>query len=249
MPELVLLLLAASAFEVVDSGLGMMYGTLLSPILLMLGYPSSEVIPSILISQAVGGFVGSIFHHKNKNSDFTKLKGDFGLVLIVIVMGLFASFVGVMFAHYIPDKALKLYIGFLAVVMGILCVLKVSYQFSAFKVTVIGFLASFNKSATGGGFGPLCSTGLMVGGVKSSTSIAITTLSEVPLCLVSFVLYFLSTQKLPKLSFMFALIFGAMVGGVFGPKVTANINHQKLKITVGILAVISGAIVILKTLN
>jgi uncharacterized membrane protein YfcA len=241
------LIFLAFLFEVIDSGLGMMYGTLLSPILLVMGYPVLEVVPSILLSQAIGGFVGSISHHNNGNSNLTDVREDLGLVLIVVVTGLIASFLGVTFASKLPTMGIKIYIGSLAIIMGLLCLVKWSYTFSKKKITAIGILASFNKSSTGGGFGPLCSTGLIVGGVESKASIAITTLAEVPICIVSFILYAFQ-NKLPDSNFLTSLCVGSMIGGYFGPRLTANIENNVLKKIVGILAVISGSVVLYKVL-
>ena len=56
--------------EFIDSSLGMMYGTVLSPLLILMGYDVKSVVPSILISQAMGGFVASYRHHKLKNANF-----------------------------------------------------------------------------------------------------------------------------------------------------------------------------------
>lgn len=246
--DIISLILLATVFEIVDSGLGMMYGTLLSPFLLVLGYPATEVVPSILISQAVGGSFGSFFHNQEGTSDFSSLKKDLGLALIVVVTGAWASLLGVAFASYIPDKGIKLYIGAIAILMGGLCLVKLSYNFSRTKVAIIGTLASFNKSSTGGGFGPLCSTGLIVGGVKSSTSIAITTMAEVPLCIMSFMTYYVLKNKLPDSKLMLCLIAGSAVGGTLGPKITSRINPEVLKKIVGALAIISGVIVVLKAL-
>ena len=54
-PQLIFLCLLATIGEFIDSGLGMMYGTILSPLLILIGYSPEVVIPSILFSQ--------IFHH------------------------------------------------------------------------------------------------------------------------------------------------------------------------------------------
>ena len=54
----------------VDSTLGMMYGTVLSPLLILIGYDVKSVVPAILISQAVGGFIASYKHHRLKNANF-----------------------------------------------------------------------------------------------------------------------------------------------------------------------------------
>ncbi|HHR85253.1 MAG TPA: sulfite exporter TauE/SafE family protein, partial [Candidatus Acetothermia bacterium] len=49
--------------ELLDSSLGMLYGTILSPVLIIAGYDPLVVVPSILITQALSGFVAAIGHH------------------------------------------------------------------------------------------------------------------------------------------------------------------------------------------
>ena len=46
--EFILLIVSAALCEFVDSGLGMMYGTVLSPVLILLGFSPQDVVPSIL---------------------------------------------------------------------------------------------------------------------------------------------------------------------------------------------------------
>ena len=60
------LLLFGMAFicEFIDSSLGMGYGTILSPVLIIMGFDPLVAIPALLLSQAVGGFTAAIFHHQ-----------------------------------------------------------------------------------------------------------------------------------------------------------------------------------------
>jgi uncharacterized membrane protein YfcA len=58
------LVIAGLVMEFIDSALGMMYGTVLSPLLVIMNYSVKIVVPSLLISQAVGGFVASWRHHR-----------------------------------------------------------------------------------------------------------------------------------------------------------------------------------------
>jgi uncharacterized membrane protein YfcA len=64
------LVISALIMEFIDSSLGMMYGTALSPRLIFMNYNAKDVVPCILISQAVGGFFGpkwlSTINSKNK---------------------------------------------------------------------------------------------------------------------------------------------------------------------------------------
>jgi len=63
----ILIVLGAFVCEFIDASMGMMYGTILSPILIIAGFEPVLVVPSILLSQALGGFTASIFHHRLKN--------------------------------------------------------------------------------------------------------------------------------------------------------------------------------------
>jgi hypothetical protein len=53
--------------ECIDASMGMLYGTILSPVLIIAGFEPALVVPSILLSQALGGLTASIFHHKFGN--------------------------------------------------------------------------------------------------------------------------------------------------------------------------------------
>ncbi len=244
--EMILLIVILSTImEIIDSSMGMMYGTLLSPLLIMFGFSPQLVVPAILLSQATGGIAGTIFHHKHKNADFNGLTHHMKIVLAVVSTGIMAVILGVFFASYIPEGMLKIYIGSIAVLMGILCLLKFSYAFRWWKIIAVGFLASFNKSATGGGFGPLSSTGKILSGVDSKVSVATTTFAEVPLCIIGFITYVL-VKGFPESSFTLTLMAGALMGGIVGPVICTKINHKEMRRIVGMLAIISGALVLIK---
>lgn len=54
METLLLIGVLAIIMEFIDSSMGMMYGTILSPLLIGMGFRPEVIVPSILISQAVG---------------------------------------------------------------------------------------------------------------------------------------------------------------------------------------------------
>ncbi|MCD6337220.1 MAG: hypothetical protein J7M01_03180, partial [Candidatus Marinimicrobia bacterium] len=67
---IILIIFAAFICEIIDSSLGMLYGTILSPSLIIAGFDPLIVVPSILLSQAVGSFIASIMHHRLDNAHF-----------------------------------------------------------------------------------------------------------------------------------------------------------------------------------
>ena len=217
-----------------------MYGTLLSPILIAAGFSPLAVVPAILISQAAGGAMGTFFHHKRKNADFRFNSKHTKIALAVILSGLLATTIGVYAATNIPSWLLKSYIGVLVIFMGVLCIFPLYYSFKWWKIGLIGFVSAFNKSFSGGGFGPLTSTGKILAGVEAKVSIATTTYAEVPICIIGWILWYLTEGSAMVLWFPLVLIIGAAIGGAAGPYITRKINTKWLKIIIGVLAIISG---------
>ena len=249
MIELVLvLIIMAFIMEIVDSSLGMMYGTLLSPILIGYGFEPIIVIPAILISQAVGGISGTISHHKFKNADFKGLTRDTKIMLAMVIPGLFVVMLGVFAAVNLPKLWVKTYIGILVIIMSVLCLSPVRYRFAWWKHYLIGVLAAFNKALTGGGFGPVTSTGGIIGGLESKVSIATTTYAEVIICLASFSAYILFYGNINPV-FPCSLCIGAVVGGLIGPYISSRISHKSLRIVVGILGIVSGIWLLIGMIN
>ena len=249
MIELVLvLIIMAFIMEIVDSSLGMMYGTLLSPILIGYGFEPIIVIPAILISQAVGGISGTISHHKFKNADFKGLTRDTKIMLAMVIPGLFVVMLGVFAAVNLPKLWVKTYIGILVIIMSVLCLSPVRYRFAWWKHYLIGVLAAFNKALTGGGFGPVTSTGGIIGGLESKVSIATTTYAEVFICLSAFVAYIFLYGSV-NIVFVSSLCIGAIIGGLIGPYISSRISHKSLRIVVGILGIVSGIWLLLKVIN
>jgi len=168
--QIILIISAAFVCELIDSSLGMLYGTILlgmlygtilSPVLIIIGYDPLVVVPSILFSQAIGGIIASIGHHRLGNVDFAikkdvmkKLSGlgcieifrksitkDLKVVFVISCFGILAT-----------------------IVMGIILLFKTRFNFSWRKTFGIGILSAFNKGISGGGFGPVVTAGQLISG-------------------------------------------------------------------------------------
>ncbi|MDG6220022.1 MAG: sulfite exporter TauE/SafE family protein [Candidatus Thermoplasmatota archaeon] len=229
----------AFAMETIDASLGMMYGTLLSPILIILGFEPILIVPAILFSQAMGGVTGSLSHQKFKNADFRGFTPDMKVALAMIIPGLLVVVFGVFAAVSLPGLWVKTYIGILVVIMSALCLSPIIYKFAWWKHYLVGMLAAFNKALTGGGFGPVTSTGGILGGLESRVSIATTTLAEVVICFASFAAYMALSGRLDDFM-LYALTIGAVIGGVVGPYFCSRASHHKLRVMIGLLGVVSG---------
>lgn len=268
--EIGIILVCFSAFimEIIDAGLGMGYGTILSPLLMAFGYQPLIVVPSLLFSQAIGGFTASIFHHKFRNVDFKpkstnakkivkslKERGfaesfklgftkDFKIMLSITVLGILATIFGAFIAVKIPKSFLTAYIGILVLVIGILMLWGKSFIFSWKKMMGVGLLASFNKGISGGGFGPVTTGGQVIAGNEHRSSIGCTTLSEAPICIAGFISYLL-LKGLANYDLLIALSIGAAIGAPLGALLTKRIATKKLKYILGVIMFLLGAYTLL----
>lgn len=232
----------AFAAELIDASLGMMYGTILSPLLIILGFDPLITVPALLFSQTVGGFIAATRHHKYGNVDFHFTSKNFKSFLMIAGPGLFAIVAGAFLALSIPKELLKLYIALLVFIVGIVILFKVNFKFSWKKLVAIGLVSAFNKALSGGGFGPFVTGGQIAVGQKSKSAVGITTLAEVPICMGSFIAYFLLKGGFDDWPFLAALVVGAAAGGALGPRITKATNEEKLKFAVGIFALVSSLI-------
>ncbi len=245
--EFVWLATAAFVMEVIDSALGMMFGTLLSPLLIIMNYSPKDVVPSLLISQAVGGFIASWRHQRFNNGNFGAGATDRRIAVTIIWFGLFACVIGVSLSVSISPKILNTYIGLLVTVIGVLILGRHSLVLTDGRVYLLGFISAFNKALSGGGFGPLVAGGQLIFRDRCEKgAIASTDFAEAPICLFSFLLW-VCFKGFPPAPLWLALSAGAAMGGFFGPRVLSAIaNRDMLKKTLGVLVLLEGVWVLYK---
>jgi uncharacterized membrane protein YfcA len=254
---LILIALAALICEWIDSALGMGYGTILTPLLIIVGFPTSVVVPAILITQALGGISASIFHHKHGNADFNitpktllkkGLSEDIKVVLAIASFGVIATIIATFVGINISKIVLNTYIGFLVLIMGLFILLGFRFRYSTGKMVLVGIVSAFNKGLSGGGFGPIVTGGQIVLGQDHKKSIACTTAAEPLICITGFLSYLL-LKGITGWNIILALGIGAVIAGTIGPLTTKKINKENLKRIVGILMLVLGIISLLKTFN
>lgn len=255
--------------ELIDSSLGMLYGTLVSALLVALGFPPLIIVPAILASEAIGGFIAAKQHHKLKNLNFNfnfpksdnlfkKLRKEGVLKVIInatsedakigilsfLFGGIFA-FLGVVVAINIPELILKTYIGSISIILGTLLVKRVTFKFSFLKMVILSLISAFTNSLGGGGFGVVMTSGQVVSGRKVNHAVGITTLTESFLGLIGFLTYWL-LNGIADWEIIFFLCFAAFWGAKAGPKTTKGEKSRKIKKYLGGLAILLGIIILFK---
>ena len=265
-----ILLLLAFACELIDSSMGMGYGTILTPSLMIMGFDPLVVVPAVLLSQAFGGLSASIFHHQFENVSFNRNSKDMKMVLIISGFGIFATIIAAFVSINISKVLLKSYIGILILCMGIIVLWNHTFKFTWKKMIGIGLLSAFNKGISGGGFGPVVTGAQILSGQKHRSAIGVTTLAEAPICITGFFAYviqrtiiefnspildvpfptFLSHMFSPQL-FQWELILALLIGSItvtpFGAFITKTLNKKYLHYFLGVLITVLGIVTLYKT--
>jgi len=260
--------------EYMDSTLGMGYGTTFTPLLLLFGFNPMQIVPAVLLSQLICGFLGAFFHHREGNVNLkpstadifkiTNMLSPLGYVetfrktvpshlkvaLLLGVCSMVGTIAAVFVAVNIPKFWLKLYIGVLVLAMGVLVLICLNreFKFSWFKVTVLGIVASFNKGMSGGGYGPIVTGGQILSGVEGKSAVGITSLAEGLTCLVGVMTYILVSNSSIDWRLAPWIVFGAIFSVPLSAKSVKLIDTKKLKLAIAVLTIILGSVTIIITL-
>ena len=245
-----LLVVLAFLFGVFDASLGMGYGTLLTPMLLIIGFCPLEVVPAVLVSQLAGDFLAAFFHHRFENVNLSIGSKYFKVSVALAILGLAASVIAVLIAVNLPTLYLNLYIGISAASLGliILAAKNKGYSFSWVRLLCLGSLASFNKSISGGGYGPVVIAGQILTGVEVKGAIGITALAEGVTCLVAVFMYFLVGKNADWLLSILLLI-GVTFSSPVAAFIVKKIESKTMKSIIGISTFTVGLLTILKILQ
>ena len=259
--------------EYVDSTLGMGYGTALTPILMLMGFEPLQIVPAVLLSELLTGIIGGFTHHAMGNVTLLprtmripqivlRLR-EVGVVngirsgmplhmkitLAIASCALVGTVASVLLALNLPKFILKLYIGILIFVIGvlILATLNRTFAFSWRRIVGLGLLASFNKGLSGGGYGPVVTGGQLLAGVDSKNAIGITSLSEGLTCMVGVIVYWSSPKEV---DWQLApwLCIGALLSVPLSAWTVKVFRTGALRLLIGALTLLLGAVTVWQTL-
>ncbi len=248
-------ILLAFICELVDSSLGMGYGTALTPILLLIGFENAiAIIPAVLLSELITGITASFAHHREGNVNFAKGSKHLKIALTLGLCSIIGATAAVFIALSIPAQWLKTYIGLMVLTMGLIIIatLHKDYSFSWKKIIGLGAIAAFNKGMSGGGYGPVVTGGQLLSGVEGKNAVGITSLAE-GITSLSGVLIFLGAPLLMSQpdnkiywSLAVSMMIGAMLSVPFSTKIVKSVNTKTLKLYIGVLTTGLGMFTLLK---
>ncbi|MFC1480762.1 sulfite exporter TauE/SafE family protein [Candidatus Neomarinimicrobiota bacterium] len=241
--------IAALAFicELVDSTLGMGYGTILTPLLLLMGYEPLDIVPAVLLSECISGVTAGFAHHEFGNLNLKPGTRDFRVAALLAGLSVGGILIAVVIAVSIPAWAVKLYIGILVLGLGVFILWNRNrtIPFTWMRISGLGALASFNKGISGGGYGPVVTGGLVLSGVSSRSAIGITSLAEGVCSAVGVIAYLASTATI---SWQLApsLLLGAILSVPLAAYTVSKVPTNRLTLCIGGLCMVLGGYTLLR---
>ena len=233
--------------ELIDSTLGMGYGTTLTPVLMIIGFGPLAIVPCVLLSELITGITAGLAHHKAGNVNFKRGSIHLKIALVLTSCSVIGASIAVFIAINVPTLWLKTYIGVVVLGMGVLILLTVNknYKFSWKKITGIGLIAAFNKGMSGGGYGPVVTGGQILSGVKGNNAVGITSLAEGLTCVVGVIIFIISPETI-NWGIAPSLIIGAILSVPFSTFIVKKLPTRTLKISIGVLTLILGLMTLIK---
>jgi uncharacterized membrane protein YfcA len=242
-------ILMAFICELVDSSLGMGYGTVLTPVLLAMGYEPTEIVPAVLLSEFVTGVTAGLFHHEFGNVNLRPGTRHFKIMALMTALSVVGVLLAVGVAVSVPSWMVKVYIGTLVLGIG-LAILKQRKRGVAFswrRIAGLGFLAAFNKGISGGGYGPVVTGGQVLAGVRGRSAVGIASLAEGITSAVGVLAYLLSGTPV-----FWHLAPSLLIGAVFSAPLAAyavsRVPAGRLTLVIGGLTTVLGSYTLVRVL-
>jgi len=243
-------LVAAFLTAYIDTCVGGGHGTMLTPILILLGFAATMVVPAVLLSEICIGIVATILNHRVGNIRLSHGEQHRRVLLVLAACSLVGSLIAVTVAVHAPAKWVNAWIGLIIIAVGVLLLVRrgTTGQFSMRRIVVLGTIAAFNKGLSGGGYGPLLTGGQLLSGVAEKGAVSITPPARGLTGLFSVVLYFAAKGHL-ELSLAAPLIIGSVLAMPAAVGTVAWIEAGLLRKGITIVTLVLGALLVIKAFH
>ena len=246
-PLLLAIFLSALACEYMDSSMGMGYGTTLTPLLMLAGFAPLQIVPAVLLSELMTGLAAGLLHQRDGNVDFLE---DARARRTAMLLGLLSG-VGALLAVWVAISISRFWLGlFITAIilsMGVIILITRHRQipYRAGGIIAIGAVAAFNKGLSGGGYGPLVTSGQVVSGLPAKSAVAVTSVAESLTCLIG-LLGYLAAGKSIAWELAVPLTLGALLSVPMATLTVRRISESALRGMVGWVTLLLGGVALLK---
>ena len=248
--SLLAITLAAFVCEFVDSAFGMGFGSILTPLLLVAGFSPTETVSVVLVSELLTGFGAALFHAKDENVSFARGSKHLSAGILLSVGSVLGVFIGAPVFLKSSTRLLTLFIGVIIALSGvaIFYCLDHGFRYRQAGVFTLATVAAFNKTLSGGGYGPLMTSGQLLVGVEAKAAAAITSLSEGVTCLAASAIFVASRGRY-NLDLLIAVLTGSLLVVPLATGSVRRLNERSIKKGIAVATLILGCWTVLKALR
>ncbi len=190
--------------------------------------------------------VNSSTDNKSKKFTFLPLTADMKSVLVLSFCGFIGAIISVVVALSFNEKIVKTYIGVIVSCVGLFVLFKITWKFKWWKVWFVGGLAAFNKGVSGGGYGPLVTSGQLITDRNPRGAIAVTAFSEGVVSLTALITYIIGGMRIGDWWLILTLFLGAIFSVPFSVLTVKKLNVCKLRPLVGLFTVFLGVFTLIQ---
>jgi len=228
--------------QIIDGTLGMGYGVFSSSLLISLGFYPAIVSASVHTSEVFTTFASGVSHFKFGNVEK-------GIIRPLISFGVIGAILGACGLVKSSPKFVTVVVSIILLSMGCLILFKFIFKnkklnkqintYSQNKLRILGFFSAFIDAIGGGGWGPICTTTLMVSDVEPNKVVGSVNFAEFFITLVMSIT-FLSLLKIENFRWdiILALSVGGIISAPFSAFICKKLPRRLLGILVGLMVII-----------
>jgi hypothetical protein len=230
--------LAAGFFaQLIDGALGMAYGISSTTFLLTTGVSPAVASASVHLAEIFTTAVSGISHWRFGNVDKDLFKK-------LAIPGIIGALLGASLVSYFDGNALKPFISFYLLIMGIVVLIKGIKNKIAEKKSInipfLGLIGGFADSSGGGGWGPIVTTTLLSRGNAPRTTIGTVNAAEFLVAVAASGVFTLFIG-ITGWSIIIGLILGGVLAAPLGAWMAKIVSQRFLLITVGFVIILLSA--------
>lgn len=230
--------LAAGFFaQLIDGALGMAYGISSTTFLLTTGVSPAVASASVHLAEIFTTAVSGISHWRFGNVDKELFKK-------LAIPGIIGALIGATLVSYFDGNALKPYISFYLLIMGMVVLVKgiknKIVEKKSINIPFLGLIGGFADSSGGGGWGPIVTTTLLSRGNAPRTTIGTVNAAEFLVAVAASGVFTLFIG-ITGWSIIIGLILGGVLAAPLGAWMAKIVSQRFLLITVGFVIILLSA--------
>ncbi|MGB4101947.1 MAG: sulfite exporter TauE/SafE family protein [Alphaproteobacteria bacterium] len=222
--------------QLVDSALGMAFGSLSSGVMLSIGFPPQALSATVHMAEIFGGGAAAVSHWRLGNLDFSLLKK-------LTIPAIAGAVLGTFLVTHIDNTVLKPLLGVYFLVIGLVIVVKAlrptMIRIMTIRQSALGFVGGFLDAFGGAGWGEFVSSGLLLRGHNVRNAIGSLVAAEFMVAVTVSVIFYTTTGTVHWLE-VIALALGAVAAAPLGAWLCKRTPLTPLTALVGLLVAALG---------